>query len=81
VILFLRLDSDNRKPQVEMLDPAIRGTLNVIDAAAKRSVRRVIFTSSIGTVYMDPRRDPSIVVDETCWSDLDFCKHTKVSFL
>ena len=49
-----------------MLDPAVKGTLNVIDAAAKSSVKRVIYTSSIGTVYMDPKRDPSITVDESC---------------
>ena len=61
-----------------MLDPAVKGTLNVIDAAAKSSVKRIIYTSSIGTVYMDPKRDPSIIVDESCWSDLDFCKDTKV---
>ena len=62
-----------------MLEPAVKGTLNVINAAAKKCVKRVIFTSSIGTVYMDPKRDPSIIVDESCWSDLEFCKDTKVA--
>ena len=61
-----------------MVEPAVKGALNVIDVAMKNSVKRVIFTSSIGAVYMDPHRDPSIVVDESCWSDLDFCKDTKV---
>ena len=64
-----------------MVEPAVKGTLNVIDVATKNSVKRVIFTSSIGAVYMDPHRDPSIVVDESCWSDLDFCKDTKVIFI
>lgn len=62
----------------QMVEPAVIGTKNVITAAAETKVRRVVFTSSIGTVYMDPNRAPDKVVDETCWSDLDYCKNTKV---
>lgn len=62
----------------EMVEPAVRGTRYVIDAAAEAgTVRRVVLTSSIGAVAMDPRREPDAVVDESCWSDLDFCKKTK----
>ncbi|PHU15306.1 Cinnamoyl-CoA reductase 1 [Capsicum chinense] len=61
----------------QMVEPAVIGTKNVITAAAEAEVRRVVFTSSIGAVYMDPNRDPEKVVDETCWSDPDFCKNTK----
>lgn len=61
-----------------MVEPAVIGTKNVINAAAEAKVRRVVFTSSIGAVHMDPNRHPDKVVDETCWSDLDFCKNTKV---
>jgi cinnamoyl-CoA reductase len=63
-----------------MIEPAVNGTRNVINAAADvGSVRRVVFTSSIGAVYMGPRRGPNEEVDETCWSDLDYCKNTKVT--
>ncbi|XP_034696540.1 cinnamoyl-CoA reductase 1 [Vitis riparia] len=61
----------------EMVEPAVNGTKNVIIAAAEAKVRRVVFTSSIGAVYMDPNRSPDQVVDESCWSDLEFCKNTK----
>lgn len=65
--------------QAKMIEPAVNGTRNVIDAAADAgSVRRVVLTSSIGAVYMDPRRSPDEEVDETCWSDLEFCQSTKV---
>ena len=64
-----------------MVEPAVNGTKYVIMAAAEAKVRRVVFTSSIGAVYMDPNRDPEKVVDESCWSDLEFCKSTKVCLL
>lgn len=63
-----------------MLEPAVNGTKNVMIAAAKANVRRLVFTSSIGTVYMDPNRSPVAAVDESFWSDLEFCKKTKVIF-
>ncbi|THU48551.1 hypothetical protein C4D60_Mb06t00150 [Musa balbisiana] len=64
----------------EMVEPAVRGTRYVIHAAADAgTVRRVVFTSSIGAVTMDPGRGPDVVVDESCWSDLEHCKNTRVS--
>nr|CAK18781.2 cinnamoyl CoA reductase [Leucaena leucocephala] len=61
----------------EMVEPAVNGAKNVIIAAAEAKVRRVVFTSSIGAVYMDPSRNIDEVVDESCWSNLEYCKNTK----
>uniref|UniRef100_A0A0D9WMN2 NAD-dependent epimerase/dehydratase domain-containing protein n=1 Tax=Leersia perrieri TaxID=77586 RepID=A0A0D9WMN2_9ORYZ len=62
----------------EMVEPAVRGAVHVIEAAASSSttVRRVVLTSSIGAVAMDPRRPADAVVDESCWSDLAHCART-----
>ncbi|KAJ3693333.1 hypothetical protein LUZ60_008813 [Juncus effusus] len=60
-----------------MIEPAVKGTRNVINAAADSGVKRVLFTSSIGAVYMNPNHNPDVPVDETCWSDLEYCINTK----
>lgn len=59
-----------------LVPAAVEGTRNVINAAADEGVRRVVFTSSYGAVHMDPNRSPDTVVDETCWSDYEYCKRT-----
>ncbi|XP_044485004.1 cinnamoyl-CoA reductase 1-like [Mangifera indica] len=59
------------------VEPAVLGTKNVILAAADAKVHRLVFTSTIGAVYMNPHRSSDVVVDESCWSDLDYCKNTK----
>jgi len=64
--------------QNQVIEPAVKGTRNVMEACAEIGVKRVVFTSSIGAVYMDPRRDPLAIVDDDCWSDLDYCIHTNV---
>jgi len=62
----------------ELVPVAVEGTRNAIDAAADEGVRRVVFTSSYGAVHMDPNRSPDAVLDETCWSDYEFCEQTNV---
>ncbi|XP_037430873.1 cinnamoyl-CoA reductase 1-like [Triticum dicoccoides] len=62
----------------KMIEPAVNGTRNLINAAAEvGSIRCVVMMSSISAVYMDPRRTLDGKADETCWSDLEFCKNTK----
>ncbi|KAL8483622.1 hypothetical protein ACS0TY_026347 [Phlomoides rotata] len=63
-------------PQAELIDPALKGTLNVLGSCAKTpSVKRVVLTSSVAAVaYNSKPRTPDVVVDETWWSDPEFCK-------
>jgi len=69
-----------KDPQAEMLDPAVKGTLNVLNACAKASsVKRVVVTSSVAAVTYNSRpRSPDTVVDETWFSDAEYCKQVKL---
>lgn len=60
-------------PQAELIDPAVKGTLNVLGSCAKSpSVKRVVVTSSIATVaYNRTPRTPEVVVDETWHTDVE----------
>ncbi|KAJ0439467.1 putative cinnamyl-alcohol dehydrogenase [Helianthus annuus] len=65
-------------PQMELLDPAVKGTLNVLKSAAKvQSLKRVVLTSSLAAVlFCDKLRCG--VVDETWFSDPAICEQRKV---
>ncbi|RDX94202.1 Tetraketide alpha-pyrone reductase 1 [Mucuna pruriens] len=67
---------DVKDPQVELLDPALKGTLNVLKSCVNSpSLKRVVLTSSIAAVaYNGKPRTPDVVVDETWFSDPDFCR-------
>ncbi|CAK9133739.1 unnamed protein product [Ilex paraguariensis] len=67
-------------PQVELIDPALNGTLNVLGSCARApSVKRVILTSSIAAVlYNGKPRTPDVITDETWWSDLEVGKEMKL---
>ncbi|KQJ95897.1 cinnamoyl-CoA reductase 2 [Brachypodium distachyon] len=61
----------------KLIEPAVNGTRNVLNAAADvGGIRRVVMTSSIGAVYMNSGNRAG-EADETCWSDLQYCKDTK----
>ncbi|KAJ1288755.1 hypothetical protein BS78_02G112400 [Paspalum vaginatum] len=64
----------------ELVPVAVEGTRNVVNAAADMGARCLVFTSSYGAVHMDPNRSPDAVLDETCWSDYDYCKRTQNTY-
>ncbi|CAL5421566.1 unnamed protein product [Camellia sinensis] len=61
--------------QETLIDPCIKGTLNVLSSCAKAtSVRRVVLTSSCSSIRY--RDDVQLVspLNESHWSDLEYCK-------
>ncbi|CAI0455564.1 unnamed protein product [Linum tenue] len=64
----------------EMIDPAVKGTLNVLKSCAKYpSVKRMVLTSSVASVvYTGKPVDQDSVADETWLSDPEFCKEHKL---
>ena len=66
--------------QVDLIDPAMKGTLNVLKSCTKApSVKKVVLTSSMAAVIFNGKLlTPDVVVDETWFSDPDFCEKSKV---
>ncbi|XP_043712213.1 cinnamoyl-CoA reductase 1-like isoform X2 [Telopea speciosissima] len=64
-------------PEVELIEPAVTGTLNVLKACSEAKVKRVVIVSSIVAVRMNPNWPKNQLLDETCWSDKEYCRETK----
>lgn len=63
-------------PEVELIEPAVKGTLNVLKACLEAKVKRVIVVSSVAAVFLNPRWPKGQIMDETCWSDKEYCRTT-----
>lgn len=64
--------------QNEVIKPAINGVLDIMKACLKaKTVRRLVFTSSAGTLNVSVQQKH--VLDETCWSDVEFCQRVKMT--
>ncbi|CAK7330919.1 unnamed protein product [Dovyalis caffra] len=70
-------------PQADLIEPAVQGTLNVLKSCKKfPSVKRVILTSSMGSVFFNGKPlTPDVVVDETWFSDPAFCESKKLWYM
>ncbi|XP_014499795.1 cinnamoyl-CoA reductase 1 [Vigna radiata var. radiata] len=68
-----------KDPQAEFLDPAVKGTLNVLKSCSKSAtLKRVVVTSSVAAVACNDRpRAPDEVLDETWFSDPEFCRRNQ----
>ncbi|KAI9078520.1 hypothetical protein K1719_039458 [Acacia pycnantha] len=62
--------------QTAMIDPAIKGTTNVLNSCIKGQVKRVVLTSSCSTIRYrdDVQRQEVTSLNESHWSDPEYCK-------
>jgi nucleoside-diphosphate-sugar epimerase len=65
-------------PQAQLIDPAVNGTLTVLASCVKARTKKVVLTSSMAAVAYTPKRKSTSVVDESWWSDSDYCQEAKV---
>lgn len=63
---------DVKDPQKDLIDPAVKGTQNVLETANKtESVKRVVLTSSCAAIYTDAidcKSVPGGILDEKTWN-------------
>ncbi|XP_002510417.2 dihydroflavonol 4-reductase [Ricinus communis] len=72
------MDFEPKDPENEVIRPTVNGVLDIMKACAKaKTVRRIVFTSSAGTVDVEEHRKE--MYDEHCWSDLDFILTKKMT--
>ncbi|XP_062025472.1 cinnamoyl-CoA reductase 1-like [Rosa rugosa] len=64
-------------PEIELIEPAVKGTLNVLKASLETKVKRVVSVSSIAAVAANPTLAEGQVLDESCWSDKEYCRNTE----
>ncbi|KAK6933849.1 NAD-dependent epimerase/dehydratase, partial [Dillenia turbinata] len=65
-------------PQAELIDPAVKGTINVLASCARApSIKRVIITSSLASVYVSRKPTAEVVLDESWFSDPVYCEEIK----
>ncbi|XP_028790053.1 tetraketide alpha-pyrone reductase 1 isoform X2 [Neltuma alba] len=71
--------TDSIDPQTELIDPAVKGTLNVLKSCAKSSnVKRLVLTSSTSAVVFNGKPlSADVLVDETWFSSPDVCRDIK----
>ncbi|KAI9095731.1 hypothetical protein K1719_026291 [Acacia pycnantha] len=65
-------------PQKELLNPAIKGTINVLTAAKEAGVSRVVLTSSISSITPSPKWPYDVIKNEDCWTDIEYCKENQL---
>ncbi|KAI3797285.1 hypothetical protein L1987_32541 [Smallanthus sonchifolius] len=63
--------------QAELLDPAILGTQNVLNACLKAKVEKVVVVSSVTAVLENPEWPSDMEMDESCWTNIEYAKSTQ----
>nr|QEM23754.1 dihydroflavonol 4-reductase [Muscari aucheri] len=72
------MDFESKDPENEVIKPTVDGMLSILKSCRKAgTVRRVVYTSSAGTVNVEERQKPEY--DESAWSDIEFCRRVKMT--
>ncbi|THU62072.1 hypothetical protein C4D60_Mb01t01310 [Musa balbisiana] len=72
------MDFESKDPENEIIKPTVDGVLSIMRSCKEAgTVRRVVFTSSAGTVNVQEQQQPQY--DESSWSDIDFCRRVKMT--
>ncbi|XP_047308505.1 anthocyanidin reductase ((2S)-flavan-3-ol-forming) [Impatiens glandulifera] len=68
----------SQDPENDMIKPAIKGVLNVLNACSNaKTVKRVILTSSAAAVSVNEQTGTGLIMDETHWTDAEFLASAK----
>ena len=65
--------SQEPKDEMQIVRPAVEGTLAVMRAAYKYKVKRVVLTSSIASIMVQKKEERKAIYDETDWSNTTYC--------
>lgn len=72
------MDFESKDPEKEIIEPTVNGVVDIMKSCLKaKTVKRVVFTSSAGTVTMEPNKKS--VYHETNWSDLQYIRSLKMT--
>ncbi|XP_041018533.1 dihydroflavonol 4-reductase-like [Juglans microcarpa x Juglans regia] len=72
------MDFESKDPENEVIKPTVNGVLSIMKACVQaKTVRRLVFTSSAGALDVSEHQRP--VYDESCWSDVEFCRAKKMT--
>ncbi|XP_076897835.1 dihydroflavonol 4-reductase [Bidens hawaiensis] len=72
------MDFESKDPENEIIKPTVDGVLDIVRSCVKaKTVKKLVFTSSAGTVNVQEKQVPAY--DESHWSDLDFIYSKKMT--
>ncbi|CAJ1932425.1 unnamed protein product [Sphenostylis stenocarpa] len=60
--------------QANLIDPCIKGTLNVLNSCVKAKVKRFVLTSSCSSIRYRDDVQQLCPLNESHWTDLEYCK-------